>query len=87
VEGRVPRGLAKQLALLRWDANSCFLQVAVRNDIEDAEDVDLAKQMGLLYVDRIELAAQEAACNFQFWTGVKPSFELIRESIEEYQAC
>ena len=87
VEGRIPRGLAKQLASLRWDSNSCFLQVAVRNDLEAAEDVEVAKLMGLHYVDRLELAAQEAACNFQFWTGVKPSFELIRESIEEYQAC
>jgi shikimate 5-dehydrogenase len=42
--------------------------------------------MGLRLVDRLELAAQEAACNFQFWTGVSPNFELIRESIEEYQA-
>ncbi len=87
MEGRIPRGLAKQLASLRWDSNSCFLQVAVRNDLEAAEDVEVAKLMGLHYVDRLELAAQEAACNFQFWTGVKPSFELIRESIEEYQAC
>jgi shikimate dehydrogenase len=86
VEGRIPRGLAKQLASLKWDPQACFLQVSTRSDLESAEDVDVAKQIGLRFVDRLELAAQEAACNFQFWTGVAPNFELIRESIEEYQA-
>ena len=86
VEGRIPRGLLKQLASLKWDPQACFLQVSSRSDQELADDVDAARQMGLRLVDRLELAAQEAACNFQFWTGVSPNFELIRESIEEYQA-
>lgn len=87
VEGRIPRGLVKQLASLKWHPHACFLQVSSRSDLESAEDLDVAKQIGLRLVDRLELAAQEAACNFQFWTGVVPNFEIVRESIEEYQAC
>jgi hypothetical protein len=85
-EGRIPRGLLKQLASLKWNPQACFLQVSSRSDQQLADDIDAAKQLGLRLIDRLELAAQEAACNFQFWTGVVPSYDLIRESIEEYQA-
>ncbi|MCU0712358.1 MAG: hypothetical protein MUC43_09875 [Pirellula sp.] len=85
-EGRIPRGLTKQLAAINWAPQACFMQVSSRSDQELADDVDTAKQIGLKPIDRLELAAQEAACNFQFWTGVVPNYDLIRESIEEYQA-
>lgn len=86
-EGRIPRGLVKQLASVKWHTQACYLQVSSRSDRELSDDLETAKQIGLKSVDRLELAAQEAACNFQFWTGITPNFDLIRESIEEYQAC
>jgi hypothetical protein len=87
VEGRIPRGLVKKLASVNWADDACFLQVSPRKDRESVEDSEIAKQLGLKPIDRLELVAQEAACNFQFWTGSPANYNLIREYIEEHQSC
>ncbi|XZE20930.1 hypothetical protein SH449x_000822 [Pirellulaceae bacterium SH449] len=87
VEGRIPRGLVKKLATVNWADDACFLQVSPRTERESIEDLEIARQLGLVPIDRLELVAQEAACNFQFWTGSSANHNLIRESIEEHQSC
>ena len=45
---------------------------------------DSLRVTGLTLMEPIELMAYQAAADFFFWTGVEPSIDLIRDSLEEY---
>jgi shikimate dehydrogenase len=83
VEGKLSKGLAKQLSAIDWDQGGIFLQLD-RSITDVAADLEYSKQLGLHAIESIELHTQEAVCNFQFWTGITPSWDVVKESLEEY---
>lgn len=46
--------------------------------------IDELKQLGLEWIDELEVLTHQSAINFEFWTGYEPELDSIRESLEEY---
>ena len=76
--------LIRQLSSLQWSsAPSCLL---LCNSTEKQIRLwkDAIKVPNLKHIDIVDLMAHQAAADFQFWTGVSPMIEPIRDSLEEY---
>lgn len=46
--------------------------------------IEELKQLGLEWIDELEVLTHQSAINFEFWTGYEPELDSIRESLEEY---
>ena len=76
--------IARQLSLLKWDSSpSClFLESVSEKQLRLWQDS--LKVKGMTRIEPVELMTHRAAADFFFWTGVEPSLDLIRDSLEEY---
>jgi shikimate dehydrogenase len=82
----ISRGMSKQLSNLGWDAKARFLKVPTPHVSDWGDWKKESQSLGIQGVDPVEVLAHESASNFHFWTGITPSLEAIRDSIEEYLA-
>jgi len=74
----------KKLAMLPWASNAkCILLRQFADGISRPLKAFLSEH-SLSLIEPVELMAHQASSDFHFWTGVAPSVELIRDSLEEY---
>lgn len=74
----------RKLAMLPWASNAkCILLNQFADGISRPMKAFLSEH-SLSLIEPAELMAYQAAADFHFWTGVAPSVELIRDSLEEY---
>ena len=76
--------IARQLSSLKWDSSPCCLFLECVSEKQVILWQDLLKVKGMTRIEPVELMTHQAAADFFFWTGVEPSMDLIRESLEEY---
>jgi len=85
VLNNVPNALlTRQLSALSWsDSPSCLI-MSNASDKRLRSWREAIKVPNLTHIDLVELMAHQSAADFQFWTGVSPVIEQIRDSLEEY---
>ncbi len=76
--------VTRQLGSLAWSNQASCLMVGNATEKQLRFWQDSIKVTGLTPIEPIELMAYQAAADFFFWTGVEPSIDLIRDSLEEY---
>lgn len=76
--------VTRQLGSLAWSNQASCLMVGYASEKQLRHWQDSLKVTGLTRIEPIELMAYQAAADFFFWTGVEPSIDLIRDSLEEY---
>jgi hypothetical protein len=72
------------LASLRWGERAGCLLMESQSEKHLRPLRESLISSNVEWIDAAELMANQAAADFHFWTGVVPSVELIRESLEEY---
>jgi len=76
--------LTRQLSSLSWsDSPSCLI-MGNASDKHLRSWKEAIKVPNLKHIDLVDLMAHQSAADFQFWTGVSPVIEQIRDSLEEY---
>jgi shikimate dehydrogenase len=78
-----PSGL-RYLTGLEWGRNAACLLTECPSEKQLRPLRQSLESQHIQWVEPVELLAHQAAADFQFWTGVTPSVDLIRESLEEY---
>ena len=76
--------LARQIAALSWSKSASCLILAGATEKQLRQWRDVVKVHNVSHIEPVELMAHQAAADFYFWTGVLPSIDLIRDSLEEY---
>ena len=76
--------VTRQLGSLAWCNQASCLMVGNATEKQLRLWQDSLRVTGLTLMEPIELMAYQAAADFFFWTGVEPSIDLIRDSLEEY---
>lgn len=76
--------LTRQLSTLRWSNSPSCLILGNATEKQLRLWKDAIKVPNLKYIESVDLLAHQAAADFQFWTGVSPMIEPIRDSLEEY---
>ena len=76
--------VTRQLGSLAWSNQASCLMVGYASEKQSRHWQDSLKVTGLTRIEPLELMAYQAAADFFFWTGVEPSIDLIRDSLEEY---
>ena len=85
VMSNVPNAiLARQIAALSWSKSAGCLILAGATEKQLRQWRDVVKVHNVSHIEPVELMAHQAAADFYFWTGVLPSIDLIRDSLEEY---
>ena len=74
----------RRLSSLHWcDAAKCIV-VGHKPEKQMRPFREWAASKNIELVQSVEVMAYQAAADFHFWTGVSPSLEQIRDSLEEY---
>ena len=76
--------ISRQIAGLSWTKSANCLVLASASEKQLRLWRDSVKVHNVNHVDPVELMAHQAAADFNFWTGVNPAIDLIRDSLEEY---
>ncbi len=76
--------LTRQLSALPWSSTPSCLVLGNSTEKQIRLWKDAIKVPNLKHIDIVELMAHQAAADFQFWTGVSPMIDPIRDSLEEY---
>ncbi len=76
--------LTRQLSTLPWSSTPSCLVLANSSEKQIRLWKDAIKLSNLKHIDMVDLMAHQAAADFQFWTGVSPMIDPIRDSLEEY---
>lgn len=76
--------LTRQLSTLQWSSAPSCLVLANSSEKQIRLWKDAIKVPNLKHIDMVDLMAHQAAADFQFWTGVSPMIDPIRDSLEEY---
>ena len=76
--------ISRQIAGLSWTKSANCLVLASASEKQLRLWRDSMKVHNVNHVDPVELMAHQAAADFNFWTGVNPAIDLIRDSLEEY---
>ena len=76
--------IARQLSLLKWVSSPSYLLLEIVSEKQLRVWQDSFKVKGMTGIEPVELMTHQAAADFFFWTGVEPSIDLIRDSLEEY---
>ncbi len=76
--------VSRQIAGLSWSKSANCLILASASEKQLRPWRDSMKVHNMNHVDPVELMAHQAAADFNFWTGVNPAIDLIRDSLEEY---
>ena len=76
--------ISRQIAGLSWSKSASCLVLASASEKQLRLWRDSVKVHNVNHVDPVELMAHQAAADFNFWTGVNPAIDLIRDSLEEY---
>ena len=76
--------LTRQLSTLQWASTPSCLVLANSTEKKMRLWKDAIKVSNLKHIDMVDLMAHQAAADFQFWTGVSPMIDPIRDSLEEY---
>lgn len=76
--------ISRQIAGLSWSKSANCLVLASASEKQLRLWRDSVKVHNVNHVDPVELMAHQAAADFNFWTGVNPAIDLIRDSLEEY---
>jgi len=74
----------RQLSLLKWDSSPKYLILESVSEKQLRLWQDSLKVKGMTRIEPVELMTHRAAADFFFWTGIEPSLDLIRDSLEEY---
>lgn len=74
----------RKLALLTWASNAKCMIVCPSADRPNRLLTSFLAETSIELFEPVELMAYQAAADFHFWTGVEPSVDLIRDSLEEY---
>jgi shikimate dehydrogenase len=83
--GEIPSAvLARQLSTIPWSRSPSCLILGNATEKQIRLWKDAIKVPNLNHIDMVDLLAHQAAADFQFWTGVSPMIEPIRDSLEEY---
>ena len=76
--------ITRQLGSLAWSNSASCMMVGSASEKQLRLWKDSLKVTGLTRIEPVELMTHQAAADFFFWTGVQPSVDLIRDSLEEY---
>lgn len=76
--------IIRQLSNLDWHAHASFLLTENTSEKLARPLRSGLSDCGVEWIELVEFMAHQAATDFYFWTGVSPSVESIRESLEEY---
>ena len=76
--------LTRQLSTLPWSSAPSCLVLGNSTEKQIRLWKDAIKVPNLKHIDSVDLMAHQAAADFQFWTGVSPMIDPIRDSLEEY---
>lgn len=76
--------ISRQIAGLSWSKSANCLVLTPASEKQMRLWRDSVKVHNVNHVDPVELMAHQAAADFNFWTGVNPAIDLIRDSLEEY---
>lgn len=76
--------LSRQIATLTWSASASCLVLAGSTEKQLRSWRDILRTQNVKQIESVELMSHQSAADFYFWTGVVPSIELIRDSLEEY---
>jgi hypothetical protein len=74
----------RKLALLTWASNAKCIMVHPSAERPNRLLTGFLAEASIELFEPVELMAYQAAADFHFWTGVEPSVDLIRDSLEEY---
>ncbi|MCY2985981.1 MAG: hypothetical protein NTY15_20320 [Planctomycetota bacterium] len=76
--------LIRQLSTLPWSSTPSCLILGTSSEKQIRLWKEAIKVPNLKHIDSVDLMAHQAAADFQFWTGLSPMIEPIRDSLEEY---
>jgi shikimate dehydrogenase len=79
-----PTSAARQFAALPWAKSPSCLVLANSSDKQMRSWNDALKVHSVMQIEPVELMTHQAVADFYFWTGVTPTVDLIRDSLEEY---
>ena len=74
----------RKLSSLTWASNAKCMMVHPSAERPNRLLSGFLAETSLELFEPVELMAYQAAADFHFWTGVEPSVDLIRDSLEEY---
>lgn len=74
----------RKLALLTWTSKPKCIVVQSSAESPNRSFTSFLSENSIELLEPVELMAYQAAADFHFWTGVEPSVDLIRDSLEEY---
>jgi shikimate 5-dehydrogenase len=74
----------RRLSSLDWSASAGCILIGVWPEKLVQPLRDWLHRGNMQFIEPVELAAHQAACDFHFWTGVWPAVDQIRDSLEEY---
>lgn len=74
----------RQLQAIPFAERAGFLLLDAMTTRQHQQFEDFAKEKKLRLIEPVEWMAHQAVADFQFWTGVEPSVDAMREALEEY---
>lgn len=74
----------KTLASMAWQADGGCIVLGNSNDKQLRPIKEWLSKNHVRFIEPVELMAHQAAADFHFWTGVWPSTDQMRDSLEEY---
>ncbi len=74
----------RKLTSLTWASNAKCMMVNPTAERPNRLLKGFLAEASIELFEPVELMAYQAAADFHFWTGVEPSVDLIRDSLEEY---
>ena len=76
--------IARQIAGLSWSNSSVCLLLDAVPEKQMRLWKESVKVPNMSHIEQVDLMAHQAAVDFCFWTGIMPSIDLMRDSLEEY---
>ena len=76
--------ISRQIAGLSWSNSSVCLLLDAVPEKQMRLWKDSLKVSNMIHIEQVDLMAHQAAVDFCFWTGIMPSVDLMRDSLEEY---
>lgn len=74
----------RQLQSIPFAEHAGFLLLDAMTTRQHQQFEDFAREKKLRLIEPVEWMAHQAVADFQFWTGVEPSVDAMREALEEY---
>lgn len=76
--------ISRQIAGLSWSNSAACLMLDVVPEKQMRLWRESVKVPNMSHIEQVDLMAHRAAVDFCFWTGIRPSVDMMRDSFEEY---